>query len=537
MVFDNPEFVRLCRSKMRPGKIVLLAGIAAFICGGILVLMYLAETQFGRQPVNNMGEMLRNYFFWCTGIELAAVTLFGCILSAQNVVLERERSTLDFQRLVAIGPLRLTLGKLFGAPLEAFFVAAVCALFSVLGAMGGAVSPGYFAEVHIAIFLFGFTMSALGLLCSCVVEKTNNAAGLAVLLGGALVVLPLMFVGRGGNNIVAASSPIWFMISVFQHDPLGGYNGYNQATRVTIDFLGLNMPAVFAGIIVNAPLALVAFLACVRRISNDEFSFMNIWQAALAFAITQFVLIGTFISGGAGGSPRYSELESFHAVNFAMLLGFTFALTPNGELVRARLYRARPGQQWGVLFELKNRMQDCPAMAGVLLFTVLYAIVGLVLTQLNGGKPQDFAAIVMVAGASMGMAAMLMYVHVYLERGSFRLALIMLIALLALPPLAMGITYTWDHAVLVNPLAYIFNMEKLDRLYMQRNGPAAVGAVWSCPAACLTLGVLGFVLVAMRVRYVLDVHERERTRDAEAQRKADQAVPALTAEARLLAKQ
>jgi hypothetical protein len=528
MIFDNPEFVRLRRSKLRPQKMLVLSGIGVFICGGILVLMYMSESDFGRHPVSDQPGMFRDYFFWCTGIELAVIGLFGGILSAQNVVLERERSTLDFQRMVGMGPWRLAVGKLFGAPLEAFWVASVCMLFSGFGVMGGGVSMGVFLQAQAALMVYAIMVSALGLLASSLVEKTSSAAGLAILFTG-IGSMFSMSGGRGGLNIVSASSPIYYLVALYHIKDRGFLY-----TKMEFEFFGVSVPLLAGYCFINLYIAGMAFVACARRIAYDEFSFMTLRHAVVTFIFTELLLLSAF--AGGLGTPM-EGLMAFHFVNLALLISFSFGLTPSGELVRSRLHRAKPNEHWRVIFELRNRLQDSPSLACVLLMTVLYFMLGVGVTLYTGNAPvQAYAAIVMVAGVSIAVAAGLLYIHVYVERSSFRLAIVSLLAAFILPPLAMWGAASMYHAVLVSPMAYLGNLERLDRLAL-RSGPESAGAVWTCPLACVATGALGFMLVAMRVRYLLDLNESERKRDEVAQQKAELALPAATAAARLMAKQ
>src|SRR6516165_9613490 len=117
MIFDNPEFIRLKRAKLRPRTMVLLGAGSFLIFAGILIAMYMGETQWGQVPITRMNVLLERYFFIIAWLQLVVVSLYGLTLAAQSVSLERERSTMDFQRLIGMGPWRLAAGKLFGAPI------------------------------------------------------------------------------------------------------------------------------------------------------------------------------------------------------------------------------------------------------------------------------------------------------------------------------------------------------------------------------------------------------------------------------------
>jgi hypothetical protein len=521
MILDNPEFVRLVRSKLRPQRMMMFALIGAFICGGILTLMYLAETGWGRYSLPNATALFHTYFFWITGIQLGVVSLMGLVLSAQNVAMERERSTLDFQRLVGMGPWRLAAGKLFGAPIEALFLAAVGTIFAGFSVMGGGISLNYFVQSQVVIFVFAILVSAFGLLCSSVVEKTSNASGLCVLISICYVIATMMYAARGATSIVSASSPVMFLVSIYQTSLK-----YQNAGRFSMSFdcFGIAVPILAGFCVVNLLLAWTFFVVTARRLASDEFSYISVRHAAISFVLIQIVLLSDVIGGL--GAMRF---VAFHAINAILLVALAFGLSPNAELFRGRLYRAQKDDHWRVTLELNNRLQDASPIAAILLFCAAYAVIGFAVAYVaHPPESADFAVILMNCGLGVATASMLVYLHAYLEKGSFKVAVGVLIAALAVPPLMIGVSVSAEHTVMVSPVAYIARMSE----FSGAHGLLA-DALWCCPLIFSALAITSFILVAMRLRYLLDMQALELA----AQRKADAAAAPGTAAARLIATQ
>src|SRR5262249_20798809 len=139
LLLDNPEFQRQVRSKLRPRSLMLLGVTAVLVFGTTVAATYFIDRERSAQigsPFTHAGVM-HSIFFAITGVQLAIVALYGVGLSSQNIALEKERGTFEFQRLVAMGPWHLTVGKLFGAPAEAFFTALFGIPFALFSGIGG----------------------------------------------------------------------------------------------------------------------------------------------------------------------------------------------------------------------------------------------------------------------------------------------------------------------------------------------------------------------------------------------------------------
>ena len=538
MIIDNPELVRLLRSKLRPAKMALLAAIGLFVYGGLLVLFYLVDTDFGRTPMKNAADMFHNYFFWVTGIQWVGVGMLGLMLAAQNVALERERSTLDFQRLVGMGPWRLAAGKLFGGPAEAFFVAAVGTLFAGISIMGGGVSFSVFVQTQVCLFVFCMLTSAFGLLCSSVTEKTANALGLAVLIPVIYGIVASAVVGRDGLTILSTSNSLRVLTVLYQSSS----PGFHLPVETEFSFFGLQVPMLVGYVLVNMLLAWVCFVTTARRLASEEFSYISLRHSVIAFVLVEMILIGGVVSEVPGKTVigfGHPGLAAFHAGNFCLLIALAFGLSPNAELFRGRLYRANRDEHWKVVLERGNKLQDASPMAALLLFSLAYAVIACVVAIFEGRTElANYLVIAMNCGVGLTLASGLVYLHIYMEKSSFRAAMGLLILALIFPPLIIAVVSSWQHTVLVSPIVYIAMLGELidsPNKAISYSNLTVPTVLWSCPMICGVLGVLSFILAAMRIRFLLDLHEQQRKAEAEADRKADAKLSPSTAAARLLA--
>ena len=495
-IVDNPEFRRLVRSKLRVRSLVTYGGAAGLILGGILAFFIFIEKQnFPNSPnVVSMVKVLHLYFFTVTGIQLGLVTLFGVALAAQNITLEKERGTFDFQRLVAMGPWRLTIGKLFGATVEATFMALIGVPFAAYACLGSDIPFDVLIQSEIVVFVYALATCSFGLMCSSIAEKTNQATGIVVLLG-----IPASMVLNGWNStsLWSTSSPV-FMLTQFA--------GANYKLS-TFSFFGKEIPIIVGFLVTNLLFMLLCTQITSRRIADVELSFMTPRQGMVAFAVLQFLLVGSIF--GVTYPNGIHELQLFHSVNMAALLMLAFALTPGAELVRGRVFRGVRNDQWKIVFERTNRLQDSPALRVMFEICAIYIAVSAVFTPLIFNNAYDkigYDAVLltaMIAGMAIAMTGLLLYIQVYTERGYFKAGLLLLILGFVLPPMLIWIVSLANDKIkpesvlLVSPIAYIAGLEELNRN----------GGELACPSICVILAGTFCVLSGLRIRFLLDVED------------------------------
>ena len=515
--FRNPEFVRLLRSKLRLKSAFLLAVLAVLIFGVILLGMYYDLTNgYGRTTAE---QMLRHYFFTVTGIQLGIVTFFGLSQAVQVITVEREKRTYDFQRLVAMGPGRVALGKLLGGPCQAWWLA-LCALpFACVPVMGQAITAGAFVESQLIIFVFGLTVSAGGLLFSSLFEKTSQASGVLVLFilvmfsgSGLLMALSFASAGSATLDLAATASPVTMLARLSETSTPGSLRAS------TVSFLGCSVPAIWGFLFLHLLSLAFVYPIIVRRILDPELSFLAPRHAVLAFAVFQAViLLGCW---DLFHLDPHAGLVAFHAANALALVLLPFGLFPSGDLLRGRLFRGAKNEHWRIFFEKTGVLQDSPPMRLVCGLAAAYVLEAAVLTiYLDVGYRAvgwlaALAVTVMIACTSIAMASVLLSLLLYIERRGLGAGLFALALALSLPQCVVALlAYTWDYSILVSPIAYLAELRQL-----LRGNPLTedLQKTLSCPLICVVLAVACSVLAVLRIRFLLDMRELERRREAEA---------------------
>ncbi|HLX62992.1 MAG TPA: ABC transporter permease [Planctomycetota bacterium] len=510
ILIDNPELKRLVRSKLRVRALISYGAAGLLIFGGVLAFAYFVakENQHFSSSPFSLAKVLRDYFFVAAGIQLAMVSLFGTALASQNVTLEKERGTFDFQRLVAMGPWRLTAGKLFGAPAEALLMALVGVPFALAAGLGGGIPASGVFQAELTVFLFGIAASSFGLLCSSIVEKTAHATGLLVLAGFAIYVMMAASFNLNVNSLWDTANPVYMLKQLME-------SGYSLGSN-TFHFCGVDVPIIFGFILLNSLFIALCTTITARRIAEVELSFMTPRQGIIAFLILQVLLIADLESRWHTAGDA---LQIYHAVNMPVLIALAFALTPGAELVRGRVMRGARDEQWRIVFERSNRLQDSPALRVVFEVCAIYVVVSAAYTftflvkiaAANAGDVVFHAALLTAMNAALGItaAALLLYIQVYTERGCFKLGMAFLFFGFILPPTAVWIANLATDAVKIENVLRVSPVAYLSGLYeLQRNDSEL-----ACP---LVIAATFCTLAALRIRFLLDMEELSRKRRAAA---------------------
>jgi hypothetical protein len=191
-----PEIARYAMSEARSQRLLLAAGTTAILGGSILV-MDLAGGQGG--------SLLYPFAF---GIETLILLIYGGVRATGAVVTERIERTWDIQRLTPLGSFEMAVGKLVGAPIFAYYLAALMLPWVLTGAAMWSTLPLSEVFWHQAMLLsLAFLVVSTGLLASAFgVELTSGssagAAGGLVGFIAAQTLLQLLLPHRG-------QSPLW----------------------------------------------------------------------------------------------------------------------------------------------------------------------------------------------------------------------------------------------------------------------------------------------------------------------------------------
>ncbi len=325
----NPELIRNARAQLRADRML----ITATICAVVSLAMGFAMAARGEALDARWGlDFLR----LVVGVQVAVLLVVGGLASVHAIQREKDTNTFDFQRVTRLTPLELALGKLFGAPLLAYFIVLCLMPAALVGAAVGGVHPSSVLAGYAIVILGAITFHALALLISLLVDRDAAATVVILLLlifggvpaNGGRVFLNLGPLGPSFATTVL-SQPTWTTLTP-QLPP--GSSPVLTAMMTDI-FLGWPVHHVVVLIILYATFTIWFVLAVARNIKRDP-AMYEIYTPtqALGFALyINLILVGFF---RWRSFPPVEAQQTMLALNAGIFFTLGLALLRNRDRVR-----------------------------------------------------------------------------------------------------------------------------------------------------------------------------------------------------------
>jgi hypothetical protein len=170
LFFSNPELIRNARIQLRPGRMIA----AAVICAVISATLWASIVHSSDDPdfagLHKGGAV----FLLILNAQIAILLIGGGIYCLQSVHREKELNTFDYQRVTRLTSLELAVGKLFGAPIAAYFVVLCLMPVAVIGAVKGSVPTTRLLGAYVILLIGSIAYHALALLVSTLMKRTGG---------------------------------------------------------------------------------------------------------------------------------------------------------------------------------------------------------------------------------------------------------------------------------------------------------------------------------------------------------------------------
>ncbi len=340
--FENPVLAKELRTRIRGSRSYwLLAGyvVALGIAVSIAYLAWYATDRFSGTPRTG-SQLGRNIFLGVFYLQAFLITVIPPALTAGAITLEREQKTLELLAVSTLKGREVIMGKLLPGYLMMLLLLFVSAPVGSLSFLFGGVSPMDLVTAYVALALYGFTLSTLGIFWSAV----NRGTAGSVVVTFAVVFVYLMLAGvtargvmSGFGSAAGGSGAVPFITTLTPFLIL-------SVADNTVPVFGFNLPALVVPLVLYA-LTGALFIA----VASTKIEFLREdrapWVRTLTLALTLTVL---FIALGNGwafhaltSTPTLASARGAALLALSALGGVILCATPALATGAPRQFRRR----------------------------------------------------------------------------------------------------------------------------------------------------------------------------------------------------
>jgi hypothetical protein len=272
----NPELLRNLRIQLRPRRMIAAAAVCAAISiSAITIFLH------DRPAQADAPDLLRVIAL----LQLLALLIGGGIYCIQSVHTEKDQNTFDYQRLTPMSPLRLAVGKLFGAPALAYFVVLCLMPIALFGAYVGRVGLVPFLDCYLILLLGCLTYHSLALLTSLFLVRGSSAGAIIFYLG--LAWLGSVDVMSNGGPLAIRTLGPAFAFAVI--DPDNKAVWYARSGPLWDQFFGAPVAHMWVLAVLYAIFTAWFLLALARNLKRDPSAY-EIFSPLQGFAFAMFLI-------------------------------------------------------------------------------------------------------------------------------------------------------------------------------------------------------------------------------------------------------
>lgn len=339
--WSNPELLRNARIQLRPGRAIA----AAIICAAIsLTIWYSFESRSSADAVAvDAIEMFR----FILQLQVFVLLIGGGIYELLSVHREKELNTFDYQRVTRLSSFELAVGKLFGAPILAYFIVLCLMPIAIFAAALGHAPVVLVVEAYAILVVGCIAFHLLALLVSTTLGRGVSA--IAVLPYLVLVALTSVDYAPNRGNLIQSN---W---TLHQLSPFAGPGVFTIEPPAGLEdfFFGVSVPHFLVLMVIYFTLTAWFLLAIIRNLKRDP-AVYELYSPLQAFVFAIYVsvlMLGFFNWKAPLGAPIVSSTRILgyetlppHQVEEILLFDsfWLFALLGtvllrNRELVRQRI--------------------------------------------------------------------------------------------------------------------------------------------------------------------------------------------------------
>ena len=191
---QNPITLKELRSRMRGRRAFVVLTVYLIFMGGIMALVYLAQTSSGRRlTASSTRDAGKAIFTSVIAMQIILVIFIGPAFTAGAISGEKERQTFDLLRTTLLSAKSFVLGKLFSALSYVALLIIVSIPLQFIAFWLGGLSLSELLISQLIIGVAAVTFAMWGLYCSSAM-KTTLSASVATFAGAAFITFGLPFI-------------------------------------------------------------------------------------------------------------------------------------------------------------------------------------------------------------------------------------------------------------------------------------------------------------------------------------------------------
>ena len=429
--WNNPLVVSAFRVRYRRGSPGLLAAtyLIVLISAGALLYEFRDELPIAWD---------RFFFIGLIGLQTFLSAVIAIRSTAASMANEVNNRTLDYQRIAALSPRAILLGKLIGEPALSYLLALATIPLALFSCQSSGVTMPVLLLLYGNVLTTGLLFAAIGLIHPLVPVAERKAGGRGSVGSGGWVFLIafwlLMLTASSGGGlwsnpwfqgIVGSVVPVQSLYGVFQGDAWGQ----------TVSLWNRDIPALLLTPVTQLLVAGVAFETMVRRLRNPLDGPMPKSAAYLLLAAADLVFVG--IIQPAGLLLTYHVAEYFLS-HLLMAIALAVIVTPQRVtwISWAWRFRRTASMPWNLLVGERSAnlgvlvVVSLIGWLGCLLFLVVPAWFAdqLRITATNAGTVAQIGCITALLTLSIG--TLYQWLAIAIGRGApMTLVLVLLVAM------------------------------------------------------------------------------------------------------------
>ena len=339
--WNNPIVVSAFRLRYRRGRAHLTALYVLALAAGGAVLNYY-------QDRIHPARWQHVYFVALISLQMAVSALRAVTATSASMKAEITQRTLDFQRIAAMSPGQILVGKLLGEPAQAYILAMSTIPLGVLCWLWGGVEFDALVLVYVQLFTTTIMFGALGLLHRIEQSegKSKTTRGpewlVFTFIINIFIFTPVIISTRmsvlgipGLGALVGLATPLPAIYGIAVQDPW----------HYGLAFFGVEIPYLLVTPISQLAIALMCFHMMVRQLRNP----LNPpWSKRTAYAI--LIVLDLLAAGilwdpivGLSVDRRASAFCLFHLLaSFFLMAG----MTSWRESLHSWVWRIRGTRPW-----------------------------------------------------------------------------------------------------------------------------------------------------------------------------------------------